>query len=141
MKRVFLVLISAFFALVQNGVRAQEVAIVLDLMRSQEKAWNAGKLEQFMEPYENSDSLMFIGSKGVTLGWANTLERYKTSYPDKANMGELSFAILKAEQLSPDCIYVLGKWNLKKEKAASGHFTLIWKKRAGQWKIVSDHSS
>lgn len=110
-------------------------------MKTQELAWNAGNLEGFMFPYEKSDSLMFVGSKGITYGWNNTLERYKTSYPDKASMGELSFTLLKTEQLSPDCIYVLGKWSLKKEKAASGHFTLIWKKRAGNWKIVCDHSS
>lgn len=110
-------------------------------MKAQEQAWNAGDLEGFMIPYENSDSLMFVGSKGITYGWNNTLQRYKTSYPDKASMGELSFTIIKAEQLSPEYIYVMGKWSLKKEKAASGHFTLIWKKRKGLWKIVSDHSS
>ncbi len=123
------------------SLNAQEIAKVLDLMKSQELAWNAGDLEGFMIPYEKSDSLMFVGSKGITYGWNNTLQRYKTSYPDKASMGELSFTIIKAEQLSPECIYVLGKWSLKKEKAASGHFTLIWKKSKGLWKIVSDHSS
>src|SRR5688572_19204193 len=100
MKRVFLVLISAFFTLVHNGVKAQEVPKVLDLMRIQEKAWNEGNLEEFMKPYIQGDSLMFIGSKGITYGWKNALERYKTSYPDKASMGELSFTIIKAEQLS-----------------------------------------
>ena len=123
------------------SLNAQEIAKVLDLMKSQELAWNAGDLEGFMIPYEKSDSLMFVGSKGITYGWQNTLERYKTSYPDKASMGGLTFTIIKAEQLSPECIYVLGKWSLKKEKAASGHFTLIWKKSKGLWKIVSDHSS
>jgi ketosteroid isomerase-like protein len=123
------------------SLNAQELTKVLDLMRAQELAWNAGDLEGFMISYEKSDSLMFVGSKGITYGWNNTLKRYKTSYPDKASMGELSFTIIKAEQLSPECIYVLGKWSLKKEKAASGHFTLIWKKSKGLWKIVSDHSS
>jgi len=127
--------------LMSVSLNAQEIAKVLDLMKSQELAWNAGDLEGFMIPYEKSDSLMFVGSKGITYGWQNTLERYKTSYPDKASMGGLTFTIIKAEQLSPECIYVLGKWSLKKEKAASGHFTLIWKKSKGLWKIVSDHSS
>lgn len=127
--------------LMSVSLNAQEIAKVLDLMNAQELAWNAGDLEGFMIPYEKSDSLMFVGSKGITYGWQNTLERYKTSYPDKTSMGELSFNIIKSELLSPECIYVLGKWSLKKEKAASGHFTLIWKKKSGLWKIVSDHSS
>jgi ketosteroid isomerase-like protein len=123
------------------SLNAQELTKVLDLMKAQELSWNAGDLEGFMIPYEKSDSLMFVGSKGITYGWNNTLQRYKTSYPDKASMGELRFTILKTEQLSPDCIYVLGKWSLKKEKPAAGHFTLIWRKINGDWKITSDHSS
>lgn len=139
MRHLFFTSILVF--LIGVSINAQELTKVLDLMKAQELAWNAGDLEGFMEPYVKSDSLTFVGSKGITYGWNNTLQRYKTSYPDKASMGMLSFTIVKAEQLSPECIYVLGKWSLKKEKAASGHFTLIWKKSRGDWKIVSDHSS
>ncbi|MCU0361214.1 MAG: nuclear transport factor 2 family protein [Bacteroidia bacterium] len=123
------------------SLNAQELTKVLDLMKAQELAWNAGDLEGFMTPYLNSDSLLFVGGSGITYGWNSTLNRYKKAYPDKASMGELKFTILKTEQLSPDYIYVLGKWSLKKEKPASGHFTLIWKKIKGEWKITSDHSS
>lgn len=111
------------------------------LMNAQELAWNEGNIEKFMEPYEQSDSLLFVGSKGVTRGWNNTLERYKKAYPDKISMGELRFRFVRVEEISPDCVYVIGQWNLKREKPASGHFTLLWKKRNGKWKIVSDHSS
>ncbi len=122
-------------------IKAQDITIIKELMKKQELAWNAGDLEGFMLPYFNSDSLIFVGSSGITYGWKNTLERYKKSYPDKASMGELSFTFIKTEQHSADCIYVLGKWSLKREKSASGHFTLIWKKINGLWKITSDHSS
>lgn len=136
-----LLLLPIYVFLMTGLVKAQEIPKVMELMKDQEKAWNEGNIEKFMEHYEQSDSLLFVGSKGVTRGWTNTLERYKKAYPDKASMGELSFLFVRTEQISPDCIYVIGQWNLKKEKPASGHFTLLWRKRAGKWIIVSDHSS
>ena len=125
-----------FLGSVTFGLKAQDLEMVKELMKKQEMAWNAGDIEGFMLPYNNSDSLIFVGSSGITYGWKNTLERYRKSYPDKASMGELSFTFIKTEQLSTDCIYVLGKWSLKKEKAASGHFTLIWKKVNGHWTTI-----
>ncbi len=130
-----------FLILFSNSAKAQDENKVLDLMKAQEKVWNQGDIEGFMASYEQSDSLLFIGSNGITRGWKNTLERYKKSYPDKSAMGELKFTIVKTEQFAKDCIYVIGKWSLKKEKPASGYFTLIWRKIDGAWKITSDHSS
>lgn len=133
--------IPIFVFLMWSSVRAQEISKVLELMKVQESAWNEGNIEKFMVPYEKNDSLLFVGSKGVTRGWTNTLERYKKAYPDKASMGELSFRFVRSEQISADCIYVIGQWHLKKDKPASGHFTLLWRKKGGKWMIVSDHSS
>jgi len=130
-----------FLILFSLSAFSQDKEKVIELMRIQEKAWNEGNIEGFMGSYDQSDSLLFIGSKGITRGWKNTLERYKQNYPDKKTMGELEFTIVKTEQYAKDCIYVIGKWNLKKEKPASGHFTLIWRKKNGEWKITSDHSS
>ena len=38
---------------------------------------NAGDIEGFMEGYIKSDDLKFVGSKGITYGWKQTLENYK----------------------------------------------------------------
>ena len=56
-------------------------------------------------------------------------------------MGTLTFSIIEATQLSKTSIYVIGKWSLKKDKPAGGHFTLLWKKINNQWVIVADHTS
>lgn len=112
------------------------------VMQQQEVAWNAGNLEAFMEGYWPSDSLRFIGSKGLTYGWAATLANYKKSYPDAAAMGQLTFTLISVELLSRKSAFVIGKWQLKREAGdLSGHFTLLWKKLKGQWVIVADHSS
>jgi ketosteroid isomerase-like protein len=117
------------------------VNMVKALMTAQESAWNNGEIESFMDSYWKSDSLKFIGSKGVTYGWQRTLDNYKRAYPTKAEMGILKFTLLEATELAKDAVYVIGKWELEKENPVSGHFTLLWRKIRNQWVIVSDHTS
>lgn len=124
------------------GVSAQkQVKNVLSLMQLQEKSWNNGDIPGFMQHYWNNDSLKFIGSKGITYGWQKTLDNYLKSYPTNEAMGTLKFTIIEASQLSKESIYIIGKWELVKEKPLGGHFTLLWKKINGKWVIVADHTS
>ena len=118
-----------------------EVAKVLENMNAQEKAWNEGNIEGFMKYYWSNDSLKFIGKSGITYGWQKTLNNYKKSYPTKAEMGILTFSIKEATLLSPESIFLIGQWQLKKDKPAGGYFTLLWKKINGNWVIVADHTS
>lgn len=111
-------------------------------MADQEAAWSRGDLEGFMAGYWQSDSLRFIGSKGVSYGWKTTLSNYKKSYPDRESMGELTFTVISIEMLSKRSAFVVGKWHLtRKIGDLSGHYTLLWKKIGGKWYIVTDHSS
>lgn len=110
-------------------------------MKAQEVAWNKGDIQAFMEYYWKNDSLKFIGSKGITYGWQKTMDNYLRSYPDKTTMGKLTFSIKECTALSAGSIYVIGSWNLEREKPAGGYFTLLWKKIDGKWVIVSDHTS
>jgi len=113
------------------------------ILDKQIECWNNADLECFMEAYWKSDSLKFIGRTGVVFGWGPTLERYKTTYPDQAAMGQLSFEILTAEKVGLDGYYVVGKFKLARGELAdlSGYFSLLWRKVRGEWKIVSDHTS
>jgi len=114
---------------------------VLNHMKMQEKAWNEGDIKGFMNYYWKSDSLKFIGSKGITYGWQKTLDNYIKSYPTKNDMGILTFTIVEGTQLSEKSIYVIGKWELKKDKPVGGYFTLLWKLIDDKWVIVADHTS
>ncbi len=136
----FFILFCAFGPSVQAQNKAEKAILVV--MHAQEIAWNKGDLNAFMEGYWHSDSLTFIGSRGLTRGWQTTLDNYKKSYPDVAAMGKLTFTILKVEQLDRKNAFVIGKWHLKRVKdELSGHYTLLWKKVGGKWVIVADHSS
>lgn len=125
-------------------VQAQSAdeSIVRQILDRQTKSWNKGDLEEFMSGYWKSDSLMFIGRTGVTYGWQKTLDNYRRGYPDRAAMGTLRFDILEVQTISADCIFVVGKWHLARTVGdLQGHFSLVWRKINGEWKIVSDHSS
>jgi hypothetical protein len=69
-------------------------------LAQQTSAWNNGKLDDFMNGYWQSDSLMFIGKSGITYGWQKTLDNYKKGYPDTASMGKLNFDLLSVKRLS-----------------------------------------
>jgi ketosteroid isomerase-like protein len=111
-------------------------------MQMQQTAWNNGDIEGFMQGYWKSDSLTFVGKAAPVYGWQTTLDRYKKAYPDKSAMGTLTFTIIKVELLDADNAFMLGAWNLKREKdAPGGYFTLWFRKINGKWKIVVDHTS
>ena len=126
--------------MVANG-QNKDMEEIQRVMNLQEVAWNEGNIEQFMDGYWKSDSLMFIGKNGIKYGWEPTLDNYKTSYPDKTAMGKLNFEILKLE-VNGNSAYMLCKWKLiRKEDTPNGYFTLYWKKIDGKWVITIDHTS
>lgn len=116
---------------------------IMEILDRQTQAWNDGNLEEFMDGYWQSDSLVFIGSKGLTYGWQATLNNYKRGYPDRATMGHLTFDIKEVRRLGLAHFLVVGKWHLARNEMddAEGHFSLTWEKIAGQWVIIADHSS
>jgi len=112
------------------------------MLSTQQDAWNKGNLDQFMVGYWDNDSMMFIGSKGVTYGYQPTLRRYKTTYSDTAKMGHFTSTILHVNKISDDAYFVVGKWYLKRSIGdANGIYTLLLRKIKGKWVIVADHSS
>lgn len=137
-----LLLISLLLASVTAFSQPKEEAAIRRLLTLQTEAWNVGNIEAFMQTYWKSDSLMFIGKKGVVRGWQPTLDNYRKGYPDTAAMGRLSFDILEVKPLSKEYAFVVGKWMLQRSIGdLSGHYTLLLRKIKGQWKIVADHSS
>ena len=115
---------------------------ILALLESQRQAWNKGDMEGYMQGYEQSDSLVFVGKGGPEYGWKTTLDNYKKAYPNKLAMGILTFDIKKVKLLSADHAFALGAWHLKREKdEPKGYFTLLLMKIDGNWKVIADHSS
>lgn len=122
--------------------RADRQTILATLDR-QTADWNAGKIDDFMHGYWESDSLMFVGKNGVTYGYQDTYQGYLKRYPDRATMGTLKFDILHLNFPGKDVAFVVGKWHLTRPEVGDigGHYTLLWRKIKGKWVIVCDHTS
>jgi len=138
-----LILIGLFISSQTYAQIDKDVAKVQQILHRQAQDWSKGDIEAFMNGYWESDELQFIGSKGVTKGYKNTLERYKKSYPDRKTMGKLTFDIISTDKLSKKSIMLTGKYNLarKEMEDASGYFLLVWRKIKKEWVIVADHSN
>lgn len=115
---------------------------VLSILNDQQVAWNSGDIKAYMQGYLNADSLRFASGGTVTFGWQKTLERYQEAYPDKSSMGMLIFSKIDVKVLSETAALVFGKWQLSREKDHPwGLFTLLFRNKNNQWRIVHDHTS
>ena len=118
-----------------------DFSAIREVMQMQEEAWSSADVETFMKGYWESENLTFIGSKGLVKGWTTTLQNYKKSYPNAEAMGNLSFEILELRSLSEDHCYMIGQYRLiRSDEELGGYFTLLWRKIAGEWKIVADQT-
>jgi ketosteroid isomerase-like protein len=140
--RKIIFLLMVVFSTTAMAQTTQDRTAILKVLENQRQGWNKGDMDDYMQGYWKSDSLLFVGKSGPTYGWQKTLDNYKKGYPDKSAMGFLTFGIKKVEFLAKDKAFVLGSWNLKREKdEPKGYFTLLLRKIDGEWKVVVDHSS
>ena len=137
-----LVFILGILISVSSMAQSNDEKIIRNILADQISFWNKGDIPGFMQGYWNSDSLVFVGKNGPTYGYNNTLRNYQKNYPNKDYMGILNFDILSVQPMEKDHFFVIGKFMLQRKVGdASGHFTLIFRRINGIWKIVSDHSS
>lgn len=131
----------SFFFCFAAATWAQGAAAVLS---TQAAAWNRGDLATFVETYEDSPTITFLG-KALSRGRAEVLARYKRTYDTPEKMGSLRFEIVEERPLGAAHALIIGKFFLTRTDAgggnASGNFTLILHKGAKGWKIIHDHTS
>lgn len=142
---------AAFLSGCQSSETHAEIAFELpaevsEKMAAQELAWSNGDPAGFMAgAYKPSDSLVFVGSKGVTYGYNKVLDNYKRSYPDSDAMGKLTFKNLNWKPLNATHGLLIGQWHLERDSLLgplSGHYSLIWERHPEMgWVIIADHSS
>ncbi|HEY3244481.1 MAG TPA: DUF4440 domain-containing protein [Phycisphaerae bacterium] len=115
---------------------------VSTILHQQADDWNRGDIESFMSHYWKSDALTFSAAGETQRGWNATMARYRHKYPTPQAMGRLTFSNLQIEPLAPDAVLVLGEWQVARQNEKfGGNFTLIFRKLAGGWVIVHDHTS
>ncbi len=124
-----------------TGNAEADIRAVLDV---QVAAWNAGKLEEFMDGYWRSPNLTFYSGGRKLSGWDATIERYRKTYQAEGReMGKLLFSELDIQLMGNSAAVVRGRWELTMSdgKKPGGLYTLIFRKFKDGWKIIHDHTS
>ncbi len=120
-----------------------ELAIIKVLL-AQEKAWNSGDIDTFVQAYKDSPDTLFL-SGSVNRGFAGMAESYHHQYPSRAAMGTLAFSELEVRPLDERFALCIGKYRLERPKKeggnADGLFSLVFEKTDKGWKIVVDHTT
>jgi len=128
----------------QSIPQQSDEQIILEVLKYQTECWNKGDIDCFMQSYWKSEKMMFIGKNGITYGWDQTLNNYKTKYPNMQTMGVLKFEILETEKISTEAYLIVGKFHLTRDVEigdAEGYFSLLFRQINGEWLIVADHTS
>jgi ketosteroid isomerase-like protein len=117
---------------------------IAKVLAKQERDWNAGDLDAFLEGYWNSPKVVFQSGGDRNVGFEAMRARYQKRYKAEGKaMGLVVFSETEIEPLGADSAFVRGRWGLilPDGKKPGGLFTLIFRKLPGGWKIVHDHTS
>ena len=125
----------------QTSMETKDKADILNVLKTQQAAWNYYDIDLFMETYWESEELTFYGSAGVVKGWQNTMDKYKKSYPTKEHFGKLELVSNDISKINDDAYMVMGEYFLTRTVGdMHGIFMLVLKRIDGQWKIIADTS-
>ncbi|MCB0480803.1 MAG: nuclear transport factor 2 family protein [Flavobacteriales bacterium] len=147
MKTVFILIaamitISSCETKTPKGLSSPFLGELEKMMNEQQNCWNSADLECFMSYYWKSDSLQFLSKNGLSNGWQKVMNNYQKGYPTPEKMGKLDFEILETKNLGNVSALMLGKWKVSRTSdTLQGHFSLLWQRKGGEWKIVLDHTS
>ena len=116
--------------------------VVKSMLEQQVRDWNEGQIDQFMRAYAQDHATRFASGGDVTLGWQAVLDRYRSKYPTRAEMGRLTFSNIEVTPLAADAALAFGQWQLDQATGKlSGLFTLLFRNTKDGWRIVHDHTS
>jgi ketosteroid isomerase-like protein len=140
MRKYFTTLLCLLFVITACAQSKDEKAI-LAVMREEEKVWNAGNIEAYVDLYAPSDSTRMIYSTGAVYGKDSILAFYKKYWP-KERMGQLTLDGERLERLSRNYYYVSGFFHVRYPdgKSINGRFSGLMKKIKGRWYLYTDHS-
>lgn len=133
------------------GTRAR-LAVSTQIMKGMEDSadgWNAGDIDRFLAIYSDDPATSFAGSAGLKRGKAGIRAQYLKSYAGQfgpesgaATRSVLSFVLDDLRLIGDDHALLIARWTLTTgDKTQSGMTSLLFRKEAGGWKIIADHSS
>jgi ketosteroid isomerase-like protein len=142
LRRISLLSLAATVFGASAAAAADPTAAICEILHTQQRAWNRGDIDGFMNGYARSRSTIFVSEDTVTRGWQTVRSRYKKKYSDREKMGTLTFSDLEITPLGPSAAIVIGRWQLKRKiDKPHGRFSLVFRHLTEGWRIVHDHTS
>jgi uncharacterized protein (TIGR02246 family) len=134
-------------AAAQEAPRAAIEAAMLDSA----EGWNSGNLDRFLAVYSDDPATSFTTDKGVARGKAGIRAQYEAGYPEQfgpnraARPLALSFTFEDFRLIGTGHALLIAQWKLvtdgDEKGAKTGTTSLLFRKEAGGWRIIADHSS
>ena len=117
---------------------------ILTAMTDSAAGWNTGDLDRFMAVY--AADAVYVTPKGLVRGKATIADHYRASFGHGGNArGRLTFADVSFRTIDRSHELMWAQWVLQPAdpagKVDTGRTTLVFERRPGGWKIISDHSS
>jgi hypothetical protein len=143
----FLALVPGLVILGSSASAAERrvPAKIQEVLDAQVVAWNRGDVAGFMEGYQRSPELIYIGNKVVTRGWSELLDSYRTRFkqPGGIEMGNLTLTEENLIMLSKDAAIIWGKFEVGTSdgKRRGGLYTLVMRNLREGWRTVYDRTS
>lgn len=131
-------------------VSADPFADIQAGMKDSDAGWNSGDIDRFLAIYSDDAATSFVGSAGLNRGKAGIRAQYLKSYAGQfgsessaATRSTLSFTFEDFRQIGADHALLIARWTLTKagEQPKTGMTSLLFRKEAGGWRIIADHSS
>src|SRR6185503_9893317 len=137
----FCMIITLFLFTAAAFGQSKDERKILEVMRLEEKYWNAGDIDGYVSLYAPGDSTRMILSKGAAYGKDSILAFYKRYWP-KEKMGKLVLDGERMERLSKKYYYVTGYFHVSYPdgKTINGRYSGLMKKIKGKWYLYTDHS-
>lgn len=141
MRKTLFTTVALLFVVFASLAQSKDEKAILELMREEERAWNSGNIEAYVDLYAAHDSTRMIYSSGAVYGKDSILAFYKKYWP-KERMGQLTLDGERLEKLSDEYYYVSGFFHVRYPdgKSINGRFSGLMKKIKGRWYLYTDHS-
>lgn len=119
---------------------------IMQTLADSAAAWSAGDLDRFMTCYADDPATTYVGGGQLVIGYQGIRTMYANRFGggSRAAMGTLTLDIERLRLLGDDVAYVVGRFHLRRAAAdggdVSGLTTLVFRRQAGRWLIIADHS-
>lgn len=139
--KLFYLIILLFSITISASSQSKDEKAIVEVMRLEEKYWNAGDIEGYVSLYAPGDSTRMILTRGAAYGRDSILAFYKRYWP-KERMGKLVLDGERLERLSKIYYYVTGYFHVSYPdgRTINGRFSGLMKKVKGRWYLYTDHA-